>query len=186
MRAFTDVFIKHPVLAIVINLIIVLVGVRALTKLPVQQFPDVESSSVIITTVYTGASAETVRGFLTTPIERVVSAISGVDHVESSSRAGISTVTVRLTLNHDRTAALAEVTARLQQVRSELPAEAEPPVVEVQRADRPYATFYISFSSTERSLPAITCSCSWRMKPARLARTCARSRSTAGKATTSS
>ena len=89
MRAFTDIFIKHPVLAIVVNLIIVLVGVRALTKLPVQQFPNVESSSVIITTVYTGASAETVRGFLTTPIERVVSAISGVDYIESSSRAGV-------------------------------------------------------------------------------------------------
>jgi multidrug efflux pump len=156
MRAFTDVFIKHPVLAIVVNLIIVLVGVRALTKLPVQQFPNVESSSVIITTVYTGASAETVRGFLTTPIERVVSAISGVDYIESTSRAGLSTVTVRLELNHDSTAALAEVTARLQQVRSELPAEAEPPVVEVQRADRPYATFYLGFTSSERTVPQVT------------------------------
>jgi multidrug efflux pump len=156
MRAFTDVFIKHPVLAIVINLIIVLVGVRALTQLPVQQFPDVESSSVIITTVYTGASAETVRGFLTTPIERVVSAISGVDYVESTSRAGVSTVTVRLKLDHDSTKALAEVTARLQQVRSELPAEAEPPVVEVQRADRPYATFYLAFNSNERTVPQVT------------------------------
>ncbi len=156
MRAFTDVFIKHPVLAIVVNLIIVLVGVRALTQLPVQQFPNVESSSVIITTVYTGASAETVRGFLTTPIERVVSAISGVDYVESTSRAGVSTVTVRLKLDHDSTKALAEVTARLQQVRSELPAEAEPPVVEIQRADRPYATFYLGFTSTERTVPQIT------------------------------
>jgi multidrug efflux pump len=156
MRAFTDVFIKHPVLAIVINLIIVLVGVRALTQLPVQQFPDVESSSVIITTVYTGASAETVRGFLTTPIERVVSAISGVDYVESTSRAGVSTVTVRLKLDHDSTKALAEVTARLQQVRSELPTEAEPPVVEVQRADRPYATFYLAFNSSERTVPQVT------------------------------
>jgi multidrug efflux pump len=122
----------------------------------VQQYPSVESSSVIITTVYTGASAETVRGFLTTPIERVVSAISGVDYLESTSRAGVSTVTVRLKLNHSSTAALAEITARLQQVRSELPAAAEPPVVEVQRADRPYASFYLSFSSKERDIPAIT------------------------------
>ena len=73
-------------------------AVRALTTLPVQQFPSVESSSVIITTVYTGASAETVRGFLTTPIERAVSAISGVDYIESTSRAGVSTITVRLKL----------------------------------------------------------------------------------------
>jgi multidrug efflux pump len=124
--------------------------------LPVQQYPQVESSSVIITTVYTGASAETVRGFLTTPIERAVSAIGGVDHVDSTSRAGLSTITIHLELNHDPTAALAEVTARLQQVRSELPSEAEPPVVEVQRADRPYATFYLSFTSSERSVSAIT------------------------------
>ena len=156
MRSFTDIFIKHPVLAVVVNLVILLAGWRALTTLPLQQYPKIESSSVIITTVYFGASAETVRGFLSTPIERVVSAISGVDYVESTSRAGVSTVTVHLKLNHNSTAALAEVTARLQQVRSELPAEAEPPAIEVQRADRPYASFYLSFTSTERSVPAVT------------------------------
>ncbi len=156
MRSFTDVFIKHPVLAIVVNLVIVLVGWRALANLPVQQYPQIESSSVVITTVYTGASAETVRGFLTTPIERAVSAISGVDYLESTSRAGVSTVTVRLKLNHSSTAALAEVTARLQQVRADLPSEAQPPVVEVQRADRPYASFYLSFTSTTRDVPAVT------------------------------
>src|SRR6185295_12791950 len=149
-------FIRHPVLAVVVNLVIVLAGARAILTLPVQQYPKIESSSVIISTVYYGASAETVRGFLTTPIERSVSAISGVDHVESTSRAGVSTVTVHLKLNHNTTAALAEVTARLQQVRAELPAEAEPPVVEVQRADRPYASFYLSFTSTDRDVPAIS------------------------------
>jgi len=156
MRSFTDVFIKHPVLAIVVNLVLVLVGWRALANLPVQQYPKIEQSSVVITTVYYGASAETVRGFLTTPIERAVSAISGVDYVESTSRAGVSTVTVHLKLNHPSTTALAEVTARLQQVRAELPQEAEPPGVEVQRADRPYATFYLSFTSSERSVPQVT------------------------------
>ena len=161
MRAFTDIFIKHPVLAIVVNLMIALVGWRALSSLPVQQYPQIESSSIVITTVYYGASAETVRGFLTTPIERVVSAIAGVDYVESTSRAGQSTVTVHLKLNYDSTAALAEITARLQQVRTELPQEAEPPVVDVQRADRPNATFYISFTSSERSVPAIT---DWLMR----------------------
>src|ERR687891_2866283 len=156
MRSFTDIFIKHPVLAVVVNLVILLTGWRALTTLPVQQYPQIESSSVIITTIYYGASAETVGGFLATPIERVVSAISGVDYIEATSRAGLSTVTVRLKLNHDSTAALAEVTARIQQVRSELPPEAEPPVIDVQRTDRPYASFYLSFTSTERSVPAVT------------------------------
>ena len=156
MRSFTDIFIRHPVLAAVVNLVIVLVGARAIFSLPVQQFPKLDSASIIITTVYTGASAENVRGFLTTPIERVVSAIGGVDHIESESRAGVSTITVRLKLNYSATAALAETTARLQQVRSELPAEAEPPMVEIQRADRPYASFYISFTSPERSVAEIT------------------------------
>jgi multidrug efflux pump len=156
VKSFTDVFIRHPVLAVVVNLVIVLMGWRALTALPVQQYPQIESSSVLITTVYVGASAETVRGFLTTPIERVVSAISGVDYIESTSRAGVSIVTVRLKLNHSNTAALAEITARLQQVRSELPPEAEPPIVEVQRADRPYASFYLSLTSTGRGVPEVT------------------------------
>jgi len=83
----------------VVNLVIVLVGWRAIYSLPVQQYPKLESSSVIITTVYYGASAETVRGFLTTPIEKAVSQIGGVDHLESTSRAGTSIVTVRLKLN---------------------------------------------------------------------------------------
>ena len=156
MRSITDVFIRHPVLAVVVNLVIVLIGWRAIVALPVQQYPQLESSSIIVTTLYYGAGAETVRGFITTPIERAVSAIAGVDYVESTSRAGQSTVNVRLKLNHDSTAALAEVTARLQQVRSELPAEAEPPVIDVQRTDRPYATFYLSFNSKKLSVPAIT------------------------------
>ena len=156
MRSITDVFIKHPVLAIVVNLILVIVGWRAASSLPIQQYPQIESSSIVITTVYYGASAETVRGFLTTPIERAVSSIAGVDHVESTSRAAQSSVTVHLKLNHDSTKALAEVTARLQQVRSELPSDAEPPAIEIQRADRPYATFYLSFNSPERTVPEIT------------------------------
>ncbi len=154
--AFTDVFIQHPVLAIVVNLVILLAGWRAMTALPVQQYPKLENSLVVITTLYYGAGAETIRGFISTPIERVVSAISGVDYVESTSRSGVSTVTVHLKLNHSSTAALAEVTARLQQVRSELPPEAEPSAIEIQRADRPYASFYLSFSSSERTVPAVT------------------------------
>src|SRR6186997_785710 len=156
MRSFTDIFIKHPVLAVVVNLVILLVGYRSISSLPVQQYPKIESSQILITTVYYGASAETVRGFLTTPIERAVSAISGVDYVESTSRAGVSSITIHLKLNHNSTTGLAEVTARLQQVRAELPTEAQPPVVEVQRADRPYASFYMSFTSSERTVPAVT------------------------------
>lgn len=155
-RSFTDIFIKKPVLAIVLNLIILAVGWRAIGNLPVRQYPRIESSSIVITTAYIGASAETVRGFITTPIERVVSAIDGIDYIESNSTAGISTVTVRLRLNHNSNAALAEISARLNQVRSELPAESEAPVVDIQRADKPYATFYVSFTSDTLDLKQLT------------------------------
>ncbi len=147
MKSFTDVFIRRPVLAVVVNLIILAVGWRAIDQLPVRQYPRIESSSIVITTAYIGASAETIKGFVTVPIERAVAAIDGVDYIESASTAGLSTVTVRLRLNHDSNDALAEISARLNQVRSELPEETESPVVEIQRADRPYATFYISFTS---------------------------------------
>ncbi|MFM9956946.1 MAG: efflux RND transporter permease subunit [Phycisphaerales bacterium] len=152
MKSFTDIFIRKPVLAVVINLIILAIGWRAIGQLPVRQYPRIESSSIIITTAYIGASAETVRGFITTPIERAVSAIDGIDYIESNSTAGISTVTVRLRLNHPSNAALAEISARLNQVRSELPRDSESPVVDIQRTDKPYATFYVSFTTDSMSL----------------------------------
>ncbi|MGH6933280.1 MAG: efflux RND transporter permease subunit [Dongiaceae bacterium] len=153
---FVDIFIRRPVIALVVNLLIVLIGVRAAMELPIQQYPRIESSSIIITTVYVGASADSIRGFVTTPIERAVSSITGVDFVESTSVSGLSTVTARLKLNHPSTVALAEVGNRLDQIRSELPAEIESPVVEVQRADRPYATFYVSVTSSTMTPPQLT------------------------------
>ena len=152
MKSFTDIFIKKPVLAIVINLIILAVGWRSISSLPVRQYPRLESSAIIITTAYIGASAETVRGFLTTPIEKAVSAIDGIDYIESSSTAGVSVITVHLRLNHPSTDALAEISARLNQVRSELPPEAESPSIEIQRTDKPYATFYIAMSADNLTL----------------------------------
>lgn len=151
-----EIFVRRPVLAIVVNLALVLIGLRAATQLPVQQYPRIESSSIIITTVYVGASAEVIRGFVTTPIERAVSSISGIDYVESSSVPGLSTVTARLKLNHPSTVALAEVGNRMDQIRSELPTEIESPVVEVQRADRPYATFYVSVTSESMTPAQVT------------------------------
>ncbi len=150
--SFTDTFIKRPVLAVVISLIILAVGWLSVGGLPVRQYPRIESTQIIITTPYIGASAETVRGFITTPIERAVSAIDGIDYVESSSTAGVSMITVHLRLNHNSNYALSEISARINQVRSELPQEAESPVLNIQRADRPYATFYISFTSSTLSL----------------------------------
>jgi multidrug efflux pump len=153
---FVEIFVRKPVLALVVNLIIVLIGWRAAQQLPVQQFPRIESSSIVITTVYVGAPADVIRGFISTPVERAVSAISGVDYVESSSVASVSTVTVRLKLNHPSTTALAEVSNKLDQIRSELPAEAEPPTVDVVRADKPYASFYVSVTAETLDAPRLT------------------------------
>jgi multidrug efflux pump len=151
-----EIFVRRPVLAVVVNLALVLIGLRAATQLPIQQYPRIESSSIVITTAYIGASAESIRGFVTTPVERAVSSITGIDYVESSSVAGVSTVTARLKLNHPSTVALTEVGNRLDQIRSELPQEIESPVVEVQRADRPYATFYVSVISDTMTPPEVT------------------------------
>ncbi len=156
MKGFLATFIDRPVLAVVASLAILLVGGKAAQNLPIQQFPRIESATIQVQTVYIGASAEVVRGFITTPIERVLATVSGVDYVESTSGASVSTVTVRLRLNEDVNVALTEVGARLDQIRAELPAEAEPPTTEVFRADRPYATFYISFKSDHFDRAQIT------------------------------
>jgi multidrug efflux pump len=138
-----DVFVYRPVLAVVISLALTLVGLYAMRSLPVLQFPRIESSSLVITTPYVGASAERVQGFITDPIERVAATVPGVDYVDSNTLSGLSTVTVWLKLNEDSTLALAELTARLQQIRFELPAGAEDPSIQVVRADKQGAGFYL-------------------------------------------
>ncbi len=156
MKSITDIFLRYPIIAMVLNLTIFLIGLRAIFLLPIQQFPRFESTSIEIRTFYIGASAETIRGFLTVPIERAVSSIAGVDYIESSSIAGSSTVTIRLKFNHDSTQALTEVNARLQQIRRELPLDAESPSVFIERADRPNASMYISFTSDQWNISQIT------------------------------
>ncbi len=156
MIAVLNYFVRRPVVAVVLHLAILLVGIRAMFSLPIVQYPLFESSSLIITTHYVGASAATVRGFITTPIERVVSTISGLDYVESKSTAGTSVVTVKLDLDVDGNRALTEAANRIDQIRSELPPDAEPPKVEVQRGDRPWATFYLALTSDTLTLPELS------------------------------
>jgi multidrug efflux pump len=144
------------VLAAVVNVAIVVIGIVAWALLPVRQYPRMESNSLIVDTVYVGASAADLQSFVTTPIERVASEIDGVDYVDATSNAGVSTVTVHLRLDVDHHGPLAELTARLLELRSQLPTEAEPPTVRVQRADRPYATFYPSLVSDTLDQVALT------------------------------
>jgi multidrug efflux pump len=139
-----DVFVTRPVLAVVLSLALVIMGVIAARNLAVLQYPKVESSSLVISTTYIGASAEVVQGFITDPIERVAATVPGVDYVDSTTLAGMSTVTVWMQLNENSTLALAELSSRLDQIRFELPVGAEDPSVRVERADRSSAVFYLT------------------------------------------
>ncbi len=143
----TDIFIKRPVLATCINLLILLIGYQAIQSLNVRQYPKSDLSVVKIKTSYVGANADLVRGFITTPIERVVASADGIDYLESSSRQGLSEITVHLKLNYDTNDALAQLQAKIVQVRNDLPPEAEAPIMEVETSDSTIASMYLSFYS---------------------------------------
>ncbi len=147
MKSFTDLFISRPVLAIVVNLVIIIAGIQAIFTLNVRQYPRSDNASVTVTTAYIGASADLVRGFITTPLERAIAAADGIDYLESQSAQGLSTVRARLKLNYDATKALAEIGSKVDQVRGDLPPEAEVPVINIESADSQFASAYLSFSS---------------------------------------
>jgi multidrug efflux pump len=147
MKSFTDIFIRRPVLAIVVNLVILIAGFQAIRSVNVRQYPRSENASVTVSTIYVGASAELVRGFITTPLERAIAAADGIDYIESSSRLSVSTITIRLKLNYDANKALAEISSKVDQVRNDLPPEAEVPVINIESADSQFAAAYLSFTS---------------------------------------
>ncbi len=146
--SFTELFIRRPVLSMVVSLLILLLGAQGLMNLQVRQYPEVEETTITVTTTYTGASADLIQGFISTPIAKSVSSAEGVDYVTTQSRLGVSTVSVRMRLNTDPNAALTEVTAKVQQVRAQLPQEAEDPVI-VKGTGQTFALMYITFASTE-------------------------------------
>src|SRR6201993_3545230 len=148
---FTDLFVKRPVLAMVVNLVILIAGLQAIRSLSVRQYPRSDIAVVQITTVYVGANADLVRGFVTTPIERVVASADGIDYMESTSAQGLSTIQVHLKINYDTTAALTQIQAKVAQVRNDLPPDAQIPVIDLQTADTQFAAIYIGFSSGDQN-----------------------------------
>ncbi len=144
---FTDIFVRRPVLALVVTLVIVIAGIQAIGSLTVRQYPQLERATVTVTTAYVGASADLVRGFITTPLERVIASADGIDYMESSSVQGLSTIKVVLRLNYDATRALAEISSKVDQVRGDLPPEAEVPVINSEAAGSEVASMYLSFGS---------------------------------------
>ena len=147
MKSFTDIFIHRPVLAMVVNLVIIVAGIQAMLTLNVRQFPVSESATIVVTTVYVGANADLVRGFITSPLERAITSADGIDYLESSSAQGVSTITAHLKLNFNATAALADISTKVDKVRRDLPPEAEVPVIDIQTTDSQFASAYLSFSS---------------------------------------
>jgi multidrug efflux pump len=144
---FTDIFVKRPVLALVVSLLIVISGLQAIRTLNVRQYPRSDNAVITVTTVYVGANAELVRGFITTPLERAIAAADGIDYLQSQSTMGFSTVKARLKLNYDPIKALSEISSKVDQVRGDLPPEAEVPVINVESADSQFASAYLSFTS---------------------------------------
>ena len=143
----TDLFIRRPVIAIVVNVVILVGGLQALRSLSVRQYPRLESATVTVRTVYVGANADLVRGFITTPLERSIAAADGIDYIESQSTQGLSTINVRLQLNFPAADALADISARVNQVRADLPPEAEVPTIGIEPSDAQIAAMYLSFGS---------------------------------------
>ncbi|MGP1245516.1 MULTISPECIES: MexW/MexI family multidrug efflux RND transporter permease subunit [unclassified Serratia (in: enterobacteria)] len=152
---FTDLFVRRPVLALVVSTLILLFGALALSKLPIRQYPLLENSTITISTDYPGASSELMQGFVTQPIAQAVSSVEGVDYLSSSSVQGRSVVTVRMALNRDSTQALTEVMAKVNQVRYKLPEQAYDPVIE-RSAGEATAVAYVGFSSKTLSTPALS------------------------------
>ncbi len=152
----TDLFIKRPVLATVVNLVILIAGLQSIRSLTVRQFPRTDMANVTITTAYIGASADLVRGFITSPLERVIASADGIDFLESSSAQGLSTITVHLKLNYDTNAALTQIQSKVAQVRNQLPPEAEAPIIQLETSDSQFAAAYLGFAAKDLDQNQIT------------------------------
>ncbi len=154
-RSFTDLFIRRPVLASVVSLMILLVGLGAFSKLQIRQYPELESTSITITTTYPGANADLIKGFITTPIAQAVSSSEGIDTLVSNSQQNVSTITLNLRLNANADRAVADVLSKINQVKYQLPRESQDPVV-VKKTGDSTALMYLSFNSKVLTPPQIT------------------------------
>ena len=153
--SFTDIFIRRPVLASVVSLLILLVGLASAFNLPVRQFPKITNTTITITTVYPGANADLIKGFITTPIQQAVASAEGIDTMTSSSQQNVSLVTLNLRLDAEPDRAVADVLSKIQQIKTVLPRESQDPVV-VKQTGETTALMYMSFNSKDLSGSQIT------------------------------
>jgi multidrug efflux pump len=153
--SFTDIFIRRPVLALVVSLLILLIGLKAMTGLQIRQYPKLSNTTITVTTIYPGASPDLMQGFITTPISQAVSTAEGIDYLTASSIQGTSTVTAYIRLNYDPSQALTDIMAKVQQVKFQLPKESQDPVI-IKSTGQTTAVMYIGFASPELSSAAIS------------------------------
>src|SRR5438309_354378 len=147
MKSFTDLFIKRPVLAMVVSFVILIAGLQAIRTINVRQHPRSDMASITVSTVYVGADAELVRGFITTPLKRAIAAADGIDYIQSQSKQSESLITARLKLNYDANKALSDISSKVDAIRRDLPPESEIPVISIEAADSRFASAYLSFTS---------------------------------------
>jgi multidrug efflux pump len=152
---FTDIFIRRPVLACVVSLLILVVGLRAISALPVLQYPRTENAVVTVTTTYYGADPDVIAGFITTPLEQAIAQANGIDYMTSTSQSGVSTITVYLRLNYDSSKALTEINTKVSSVLNRLPPGTQQPVLTV-KIGQTIDAMYIGFNSTELAPNQIT------------------------------
>src|SRR5487761_814844 len=145
--SFTDIFVRRPVLALVISLLILLIGLRAMLALPIRQYPKLSNTTITITTLYPGATPELMQGFITTPIEQAVATAEDLDYVTSNSIQGTSTIQAYVRLNYDPNKAMTDVMAKVQQVKFLIPAEAQDPVI-IKQTGQTIDIMYIGFASS--------------------------------------
>ena len=143
---FTDIFIRRPVLALVVSLLIIVLGLRSAFTLPINQYPKTQNAVVTVSTAYFGADAQTIAGFITQPLEGAIAQAQGIDYISSSSSSGVSTITATLRLNYDANRALTEISAQVASVRNQLPPQAQAPVLTVA-VGQTIAAMYMGFYS---------------------------------------
>jgi multidrug efflux pump len=152
---FTDLFIRRPVLSVVVSLLILLIGARAMYGLQIRQYPKLSNTTITVTTVYPGASPDLIAGFITTPIEQAVATAEGIDYLTSTSVQGTSTVTAYIKLNYNPSQALTDIMAKVQQVKYVLPAQSQDPII-LKATGQTTAVMYIGFASPTLQPAAIS------------------------------
>lgn len=152
---FTDLFIKRPVLAMVISLLIFLFGINSIYNMQIRQYPRMDNTVITIMTAYPGADADLIAGFITSPLEKAVASAEGIDYMTSSSTQGLSTITLNIKLNFDPQVAFTDVMSKVQQTLNQLPKESQQPVI-LKASDSSTALMYISLDSTEMTPQQIT------------------------------